>query len=273
MLPPLCRPHSRRYAPIGTYLRQISETPLLGVDEERELALRVGEGDCAARDAMVRANLRLVVSIARGYLGRGLPLEDLIAEGNLGLIRAVEDFDPSLGVRFGTYAIHWIKQSVRRAVVNTSRAVRLPAYLHGLVARWKQAAASLQAELGRAPTAEEVGARVGVSGKRVRVLQEVVRLHPRGGEPGLALEDVVGDGGSGRPDVELERADDLAQVVGLLGELPEREAGVLRLRFGLGTGEPLTLKEIGARLGLTRERVRQIEAEALERLRDLTGLR
>src|SRR5262249_45633116 len=155
-----------------TYLRDINKTPLLSAAEERELAYRVEEGDGPARDAMVRANLRLVVNIARAYLGRGLPLEDLIAEGNLGLVRAVEGFDPSLGGRFSTYASYWIKQSIKRAVINTAKAVRLPAYMHELLTKWKRAATALQEELGRPATPEEVAGLLGLPQKKLAVIKK-----------------------------------------------------------------------------------------------------
>src|SRR5262249_19045041 len=145
--------------PFATYLRDINETPLLDTDEEQELAWRVEGGDAEARDHLARANLRLVVSIARGYAGKGLALEDLIAEGNMGLLRAVEGFDPSLGLRFSTYACYWIKQSIKRALINTGKTVRLPAYMVELLSKWRRASAKLQDQLGRPPTPEEVAKR------------------------------------------------------------------------------------------------------------------
>ena len=146
-------------SPLETYLREINQTPLLRKDEEKQLAYRVEGGDSAARDHLVRANLRLVVNIARSYTGKGLSLEDLIAEGNLGLLRAVDRFDPSFNTRFGTYASYWIKQSIRRALTGTSRTIRLPAHLQHLLSRWRRADAELREELGRAPADEEVARR------------------------------------------------------------------------------------------------------------------
>src|SRR5438874_9523557 len=140
--------------PLETYLREINETPLLNGKEEKELATRIGQGDTRARDQMVRANLRLVVNIARGYSGKGLGLQDLIEEGNLGLLRAVEGFDPSMNTRFSTYASYWIKQSIKRALVNTAKTIRIPAYMVELLAKWRRASAKLQEELGRPPTQE-----------------------------------------------------------------------------------------------------------------------
>src|SRR3984893_15582278 len=143
-------------SPLETYLSEINETPLLTAEQEKQLALRIEEGDSEARDHMVRANLRLVVNIARSYTGKGLGLEDLIAEGNLGLVRAAEGFDPAMNTRFSTYASYWIKQSIKRLVINTAKTVRLPAYMVELLTKWRRASAKLQEELGRAPTEEEV---------------------------------------------------------------------------------------------------------------------
>ena len=156
----MARPRRQRgpsvQSPLETYLREINETPLLSAEDERQLAYRIERGDNEARDRMVRANLRLVVNIARGYAGRGLALEDLIAEGNLGLVRAVEGFDPSMNTRFSTYASYWIKQSIKRALVNTAQTIRIPAYMVELLAKWRRATAKVPDELGRAPTHEEV---------------------------------------------------------------------------------------------------------------------
>src|SRR5947209_8866765 len=153
-------------SPLETYLREINETPLLNAEEEKQLAYRIEEGDSEARDRMVRANLRLVVNIARSYTGKGLGLQDLIEEGNLGLLRAVDGFDPSMNTRFSTYAAYWVKQAIRRAIVSTARAVRIPAYMAQLLGRWRRAAAELERELGRAPTPEEVAGRLGLSPRR-----------------------------------------------------------------------------------------------------------
>src|SRR6266852_4349052 len=143
-------------SPLETYLREINETPLLNADEEKQLAYRIEEGDSEARDRMVRANLRLVVNIARSYTGKGLGLQDLIEEGNLGLLRAVEGFDPSMNTRFSTYASYWIKQSIKRAVINTGKTVRIPAYMNELLVKWRRASARLHEKLGRQPAYEEI---------------------------------------------------------------------------------------------------------------------
>src|SRR5919198_5516911 len=154
-------------SPLETYLREINETPLLNAEEEKELAYRIEEGDTEARDRMVRANLRLVVNIARSYTGKGLGLQDLIEEGNLGLLRAVEGFDPSMNTRFSTYASYWIKQSIKRAVINTGKAVRLPAYMVELLVKWRRATAKLQDKLGRNPSNEEIAASLNLPKKKL----------------------------------------------------------------------------------------------------------
>ena len=258
-------------SPLETYLREINETPLLRKGEEKQLAYRVEGGDSAARDHLVRANLRLVVNIARGYTGKGLGLEDLIAEGNLGLIRAAEGFDPSRDTRFSTYASLWIKQSIRRLVINTAKAIRLPAYMVELLTKWRRASAQLQEGLGRAPTEEEVARELGLPRKKLNIVKKALRIHnggPQGTreEEGGTLDEMLPDLRNKAPDTAMADNDELRQVLGLLETMDAREATVLRLRFGLDGEEPMTLKEIGDRLGLTRERVRQIEREALAAL-------
>jgi RNA polymerase primary sigma factor len=258
-------------SPLETYLREINETPLLKEDEEKQLAYRVENGDSAARDHLVRANLRLVVNIARSYVGKGLSLEDLIAEGNLGLLRAVEGFDPSMNTRFSTYASYWIKQSIKRLVINTAKTIRLPAYMVELLTKWRRASAKLQEELGRAPTEEEVAHELGLPKKKLNIIKKALRIHnggPQGTreEEGGTLDEMLPDLRNKAPDTAMADNDELRQVLGLLETMDAREATVLRLRFGLDGEEPMTLKEIGDRLGLTRERVRQIEREALAAL-------
>jgi RNA polymerase primary sigma factor len=258
---------------LDNYLREIDATPLLTAHEEKVLARRIAEGDVAARDYMVRANLRLVVKIAREYTGKGLDLQDLIAEGNLGLLRAVEGFDPEMNTRFSTYASYWIKQSIRRALVNTAKTIRLPAYMVELLSKWRRATAYLQEELGRPPTHEEVARHLKLSKKKLNIIKKAIRIHSAtpqsaAAEDNWSLTEMLEDDRTKAPDTQLFESDDLRQVLQLLNEMDPREATVLRLRFGLNGEDPLTLKEIGERLGLTRERVRQIETEALRRLAD-----
>jgi RNA polymerase primary sigma factor len=272
----MTRPRRQRgvsvQSPLETYLREINETPLLSADEEKELAHRIEAGDNQARDRMVRANLRLVVNIARSYTGKGLGLQDLIEEGNLGLLRAVEGFDPRMNTRFSTYASYWIKQSIKRALVNTAKTIRIPAYMVELLAKWRRATSKLQDELGRPPTHEEVAKSLNLPKKKLAIIKKAIRVYnaaPQTDQPeaGWSLDEMVMDGNSKSPDLEMVEADDLKHVLELLDKMDPREATVLRMRFGLVEGEePKTLKEIGECLGLTRERVRQIESEALSKL-------
>jgi RNA polymerase primary sigma factor len=260
-------------APFSCYLGDIDRTPLLSASEERELAKRVLSGDVEARDRMVRANLRLVVNIARGYSGKGLALDDLVSEGNMGLLRAVEGFDPTMNTRFSTYASYWIKQSIKRAIVNTAKTIRIPAYMAELLTKWRRAASKLTDELGRNPTQEEIARFLGLSKKKLAIIKKAIRVANAGsqadqGDAGWTIEEMLMDPRGKTPDAEIGETDDLKQVMILLEKMEPREATVLRMRFGLNDEEPKTLKEIGEQLGLTRERVRQIESEALAKLNE-----
>ena len=254
-----------------TYLRDINETALLTADQEKQLAVRVQKGDPAARDHMVRANLRLVVNIARGYSNRGLQLCDLIEEGNLGLMRAVEGFDPTVGTRFSTYASYWIKQSIKRSLINNGKTIRIPAYMVEILSKWRRASIRLLDSLGRTPTPEEVARMLGLARKKLPIIKKAMQVHQAAPqtdqtEAGWSLGDIIQDQNARCPaDVMLDE-DTLQHVLKRIDELEDRAASIVRMRFGLEGKEPMTLKEIGSILGLTRERVRQIESETLASL-------
>lgn len=268
---------SAAQTPLETYLQEINETALLSADDEKELARRIAFGESAARDRMVRANLRLVVNIARAYTNKGLPLQDLIEEGNLGLLRAVEGFDPDMNTRFSTYASYWIKQSIKRALINTGKTIRIPAYMVELLTKWRRATAQLDERLGRPPTQEEVAKELGLPKKKLSIVKEAIQLYTStpqtdDDEGGWQMSDMVADQRTKAPDDDLLDADNLKHVYRILETMDPREAMILRMRFGLDDSEPKTLKEIGETLGLTRERVRQIESDVLKRIaRELLG--
>jgi RNA polymerase primary sigma factor len=260
----------RRPRSMLAYLREVDATPLLTPAEERALALRIAEGDPEARDHLVRANLRLVVRIAADYRGRGLDLDDLVAQGNLGLIRATETFDPDFGARFSTYAAPWIKQSIRSHLIDRGRFVRLPSYAITLLTKWRRASEALADRLGREPGPEEIGHALGLSRRRLRIALETIEAdhlarHQEAFEEegGSRPELIPADGRTEAPEDVLAREEERSALMAGVDRLGEREATILRLRFGLGSAEPLTLQAIGARLGLTRERVRQLERKAL----------
>ncbi len=257
--------------PLETYLRDINDVSLLTADQEKELAVAIGKGDAQARDHMIRANLRLVVNIARGYANRGLLLPDLIEEGNLGLLRAVEGFDPRIGTRFSTYASYWIKQSIKRALINTGKTIRIPAYMVELLSKWRRASARLLETLGRTPTPEEIARMLGLARKKLPIIKKAIHIHNASpqtdqADGGWSLGDVLRDENTKCPAEVMLDEDTMRHVLRRIELLDPRAATILRLRFGLGGGEPMTLKEIGVILSLTRERVRQIESETLATL-------
>jgi len=256
------------------YLRQINEVPLLTADEEKTLGWRIiNEGDQQAKEQMIKANLRLVVSISKNYAHRGLPLADLIEEGNIGLIRAVEGFDPAQGARFSTYASWWIKQAIKRTLINAVQPIHIPAYMVELIAKWKETTRRLEEELGRQPTTHELASAMEVPLKKLNIIRRAIKAFhapPQAplGDNGEAVDfaDLFEDFRGTAPDEAIAQTEEFQTIVKLLDAIDERDARVLKLRFGLEGQEPLTLKQIGEEVGLTRERVRQIEVEALRKL-------
>ena len=264
--------------PVRMYLKEIGRVPLLTAEEEVELARRMEAGDASARRRLEEANLRLVVSIAKRYVGRGMLFLDLIQEGNLGLLKAVEKFDYSKGYKFSTYATWWIRQAITRAIADQARTIRIPVHMVETINKYIRISRQLLQELGRDPTAKEVAKEMGLSTPRVReimkISQEPVSLEtPIGEEEDSHLGDFIED------EAALDPADAASmmllkeQISEVLKTLAPREAEVLRLRFGLEDGRSRTLEEVGQRFGVTRERIRQIEAKALRKLRHPVRLR
>jgi len=262
---------------LSWYLDHIKHTELLTAKQERQLARRIREhGDIMAREHMIHANLRLVVKIAGDYMNKGMSLADLVAEGNLGLIRAVEQFDPDAGARFSTYAVWWIKQSIKVALHNAGHPIHVPEYLAKLIGKWRRVAAGMETELGRDPSPEEIAKRMKLSRNKMEIVLEGLRaVHTPSsidgddddGGPGEHVPDTSEDA----PDQGLLDASHMPMVQALLDKLDPRERKILELRFNLDGHEgQRTYREIGKAVGLTRERVRQLEKESLKTLRALS---
>jgi RNA polymerase primary sigma factor len=278
------------------YLKQIDEAPLLSAEEERDLGTKIqyaakaeelfrdgkiglaekeqAEIDAAgARDRMILSNLRLVVNIAKNYLNRGMSLADLIEEGNIGLLRGVEGYDPEKETRFSTYASWWIKQAIKRSLINSVQPVHIPAYMVAMIADWKRAQQALEVKLNRQPTMQEMAEYMNLSERKIRIIRRAVKAFSAptqsGGTDGtFGLSELLADHRTPTPEESAFNNADSEEIHRLLDRIDEREATILQMRFGLGDEEPMTLKEIGARIGLTRERVRQLERDALRKLRE-----
>jgi RNA polymerase primary sigma factor len=260
---------------LGWYLDHIKDGQLLTAEQERQLSRRIREhNDPVAREQMIQANLKLVVKIAKAYSNPGMTLSDLVAEGNLGLMRAVEEFDPDAGVRFSTYAAWWIKQSIKRALINAGQPIHIPAYLVKLIGKWRQTSRRLENQLGRPATLEEMSKAMGISRKKAQIiqhgLQAVTAPTQSGADESQAISQMVADPSAASPDQGLLDASNAPIIRSLLARLPQRERKILELRFALDgyEGPPRTFKDIGKVIGLTRERVRQLEKKAMQSLRE-----
>jgi len=257
---------------IKIYLREIGQIPLLTPEQEIELAARIKKGDAEARALMIRSNLRLVVKIAHDYANLGLPLLDLISEGNIGLMKAVERFDPAKGGKLSTYAAWWIKQSIKRALANQSKTIRLPVHLVDKISKMRRVAMQMSEELGREPTDDELAEEVGLSAAKVSQLKTVA-IRPASLDAPISDDDttefgeIVGDAEALTPFERLRDKNLRDEVGDLLSVLDEREKKIIFSRFGLDGGKAKTLEEVGKKFGLTRERIRHIEGRALRRLR------
>jgi len=259
---------------IKLYLREIGQVKLLTPDEEIDLAAKIKKGDKKAREQMIKANLRLVVKIAHDYEGFGLPLLDLISEGNIGLMKAVERFDPAKGGKLSTYGSWWIKQSIKRALANQSKTIRLPVHLVDKISKMRRVAMKLQEEFGREPTDDELGEELGISAARVAQMRTAAIRPasldaPIGDDDSNNFSEVVQDENADTPYEHLEEKTVTKMLQEMVKTLDPREATILRYRFGLDGGSEKTLEEVGQKFGVTRERVRQIQNIALNKLRKM----
>ena len=257
---------------LNRYLREIGRIPLLTPEQEIELAAKIKAGNVAARDRMILSNLRLVVTIAYDYVDLGLPLLDLISEGNIGLTKAVERFDPNKGAKLSTYAAWWIKQSIKRALANQSKTIRLPVHLVDKIAKVRRVSLQMSDELGREPTDEELGEEVGIASGKVAQLKGL-GIRPTsldaaiGDDDSTEFGEMIGDDDAETPFELLRDKNLLREMDGLLEVLDQREKRIISQRFGLSGGKPKTLEDIGKNFGVTRERIRQLQNVALAKLR------
>jgi RNA polymerase primary sigma factor len=256
---------------IKQYLKEVRAIPLLSPQEEIELCKGIKKGDSQARQKMIRANLRLVINIAKRYMHLGIPLLDLIEEGNMGLMKAVDKFNPKKGYRFSTYAAWWIKQSITRAISEQSKMIRIPVYMNELIAKYKKITNQLSQKLGRAPLPGEIAKRMKLSIEKVKEIEswitKISSLEEPIGDEGEEVKDLIVDRSLSSPKEEISHFLEKERIENLLERINGREKEVLDLRFGLANGQPHTLAEIAKKIGVSRERVRQIEEVALKKLR------
>lgn len=263
----------RKEQGLEQYFKELSHIKLLSRQEEKELIKKLQEGkeDRKLRERLIQANLRLVVSIAKKYVGRGLPLMDLIEEGNLGLIRASEKFDPHMGCRFSTYAIWWIKQSIKRALIDTVKTIRIPSYMVSLLQKWNRAKQELSLKLNRTPYRDEIARHLGIDPEQQELVESALKVRDDSAEmislnaEGACTDRVI-DPAPFAPEEEMDKMAHLKSLDTLLAQLKKRDREIIQMRFGLIDGKVSTLKEIGEHFGLSRERVRQIEREAIEKM-------
>ncbi|HEY4270697.1 MAG TPA: RNA polymerase sigma factor RpoD/SigA [Candidatus Udaeobacter sp.] len=257
---------------LNKYLREIGQIPLLTPEQEVDLARKIKKGDAQARERMINANLRLVVTIARDYVNFGLPLLDLISEGNIGLTKAVERFDPNKGAKLSTYAMWWIKQAIKRALANQSKTIRLPVHLVDKIARVRRVSLQMSDEFGREPSDDELGEEIGIAGHKVAQLKSI-GIRPASLDAPVTDNDstefgeLIGDEEMQTPYESLRDKNLLGEVDGLLDVLDNREKRIISQRFGLDGGKPKTLEDVSKSFGITRERIRQLQNVALAKLR------
>jgi len=260
---------------IKEYLKEIDESPLLTLEQEQALGRKIiAENDPQAREHLVRSNLRLVVNIAKKYANRGMTLGDLIEEGNLGLIKAVDYYDPERGTRFSTYAAWWIKQSIKRALLTNIQPVHIPTYMVALINHWRRMAAELENKLGRPPEIKEMADAMQIPQRKSKIINDIVEILGSirdtaggdGADEGQMIEASLPTQGTARPEDSLIEDEEKAKALKMLGQIDPREAEIMKLHYGLDGNKPLTLKEIGEKLDLTRERIRQLQHSALTKL-------
>ena len=257
-----------------TYMQSISKTPLLTLDEEIDLANKIKKGDQKAREKMIASNLRLVVKIARDYMNFGLPLMDLVSEGNIGLVKAVERFDPYKGGKLSTYASWWIKQSIKRALANHSKTIRVPVHLVDRISKMRKTIIALGDKLGREPCDEEIGYAMGVPTNKIAHLKSI-SVQPKSldapvnDESDTSFGDLVGDDNQTSPFEDLDAKMQSMDILSVVNQLEPREAEIIKLRFGLGGEKAMTLEEVGEKFQVTRERIRQLQNDSIRKMRNL----